>query len=311
MEGKEGCDFKENAKGDATWKCKGGNDHTIARKILKKYFPEYSIPESLKFFTEHGGHCDCEILFNVESAYSTKGDRAMTWLDRVRLAQAAKLTQQEKEDAEQQRLMQEHLAFYDTQAVTRLNEILDNLIGPHEVGRLATTSTKREPYQPHRWTVQSGVYRLGAAFDYPNLLGPEGTVTLRYTFVERDMPQRYVELFNQLAEDGWDYQPEGFRYNPIEWHTVTDWGSLVVAISELDRRYAEAEKAAAAEDARSAKQIAVTPVEESREPMEPSTQSGYDYMKRIIDRLDNRLDLDRQQALVLQFGTYFETDIPF
>lgn len=36
LEGEEGCDFKEDAEGKVTWKCKGGNDKSKAIEILKK-----------------------------------------------------------------------------------------------------------------------------------------------------------------------------------------------------------------------------------------------------------------------------------
>ena len=66
LEGPEGCDFKE--EGGVTWKCSGGLDKSLAEAILKKHFPEVDIEKSMKYFEEHGGMCDCEILFNVEDS---------------------------------------------------------------------------------------------------------------------------------------------------------------------------------------------------------------------------------------------------
>lgn len=69
LEGPEGCNFHESVPGDVSsvqWTCAGGNDKALATKILKGMnFSARDISASLKFFDEHGGHCDCEILFNV------------------------------------------------------------------------------------------------------------------------------------------------------------------------------------------------------------------------------------------------------
>jgi len=64
LAGPEGCDFKKNPDGKATWTCAGGNDRTFAVKILKTM--NMDVKNSLAYFSEHGGHCDCEILFNVQ-----------------------------------------------------------------------------------------------------------------------------------------------------------------------------------------------------------------------------------------------------
>lgn len=66
LEGKEGCDFKEDKDKEITWKCKGGNDKSKAKNILKKYFPDVDITKTIQYFESKGGHCDCEILFNVD-----------------------------------------------------------------------------------------------------------------------------------------------------------------------------------------------------------------------------------------------------
>lgn len=64
LEGPEGCDFQEK-NGEFTWECKGGFDKTKSISILKK-MGGIDVEKSLKFFEENGGHCDCEILFNVD-----------------------------------------------------------------------------------------------------------------------------------------------------------------------------------------------------------------------------------------------------
>ena len=65
LEGSEGCDFWEDEHGKISWTCKGGNDHTFAKKILVAMGEDIDVEESLQYFRDHGGHCDCEILFNV------------------------------------------------------------------------------------------------------------------------------------------------------------------------------------------------------------------------------------------------------
>lgn len=64
LEGAEGCDFKTDENGKITWKCKGGMDKSKARTILET-MENVNIDATLNYFKRHGGHCDCEILFNV------------------------------------------------------------------------------------------------------------------------------------------------------------------------------------------------------------------------------------------------------
>lgn len=66
LEGNEGCDFKED-EGKVIWKCKGGNDKSKAKEILKKMgISEKVMTEFLSLCESHGGYCDCEILINAE-----------------------------------------------------------------------------------------------------------------------------------------------------------------------------------------------------------------------------------------------------
>lgn len=67
LEGSDGCDFKRDEKGEATWRCKGGNDKSLATAILQS-LGDVDVPGSLIYFENNGGHCDCEILFNVKAA---------------------------------------------------------------------------------------------------------------------------------------------------------------------------------------------------------------------------------------------------
>jgi len=64
LAGPEGCDFQKKPDGNTTWTCAGGTDKTFAARILKAMGMDAAA--SLTYFDEHGGHCDCEILFNVQ-----------------------------------------------------------------------------------------------------------------------------------------------------------------------------------------------------------------------------------------------------
>ena len=67
LEGPEGCDFQKDRPDHPgiSWKCKGGHNQDFAKAILST-LPDIDVDASLAYFAEHGGHCDCEILFNVE-----------------------------------------------------------------------------------------------------------------------------------------------------------------------------------------------------------------------------------------------------
>ena len=34
--------------------------------VLREFFPEIDLGNSLKYFRDHGGYCDCEVLMNVD-----------------------------------------------------------------------------------------------------------------------------------------------------------------------------------------------------------------------------------------------------
>jgi hypothetical protein len=40
------------------------NDHRLAEQIMTQ-MGDVDIPGSIEFFEQHGGYCDCEIMFNV------------------------------------------------------------------------------------------------------------------------------------------------------------------------------------------------------------------------------------------------------
>ncbi len=69
LEGPDGCNFRKESPGkgkkeETRWDCGGGSDKSIAERILGD-LGGFNIPRSLEYFDRHGGHCDCEILFNV------------------------------------------------------------------------------------------------------------------------------------------------------------------------------------------------------------------------------------------------------
>lgn len=70
LEGPEGCNFRERLDdngepiaNDIVWDCTG-QDKGHATKILST-MEGIDIVGTLAYFEDHGGYCDCEILFNV------------------------------------------------------------------------------------------------------------------------------------------------------------------------------------------------------------------------------------------------------
>ena len=75
LEGAEGCNFRiEN--GRMTWDCKGSEDKTFAKRILKGMgIPAPHVRNFLEFCEENGGYCDCEIVLNVSEHLPTDRPR--------------------------------------------------------------------------------------------------------------------------------------------------------------------------------------------------------------------------------------------
>ena len=68
LEGKNGCNFRKNNKGEDIWKCKGGQDTSLARKILKEMgIGKAEADAFLKKCESFGGFCDCEVIFNAKT----------------------------------------------------------------------------------------------------------------------------------------------------------------------------------------------------------------------------------------------------
>lgn len=81
LEGPEGCHFQGEYDDEGNlilnsveWECAGGKDKSKAIAILKT-MPDIDVSASLAFFEQHGGYCDCEIVFNVETGYRSGSKR--------------------------------------------------------------------------------------------------------------------------------------------------------------------------------------------------------------------------------------------
>lgn len=46
-------------------RCSGSRNKEFSRSILENHFHSIDIPQSLAFFEDYGGYCDCEVLLNV------------------------------------------------------------------------------------------------------------------------------------------------------------------------------------------------------------------------------------------------------
>lgn len=69
LEGAEGCNFRKEAE-ETKWDCASGSnkEHSIAILRAMGASP-VDIFYSIQYFDSHGGHCDCEILFNIDLPY--------------------------------------------------------------------------------------------------------------------------------------------------------------------------------------------------------------------------------------------------
>jgi hypothetical protein len=62
---------------DEHWRCDGDGDPVFVHRFAKQVMTEMGnidIEGSLAFFHERGGHCDCEILFNIDPSDRGDGD---------------------------------------------------------------------------------------------------------------------------------------------------------------------------------------------------------------------------------------------
>ena len=68
LQGAEGIDARKNGS-EWSWKC--AHNHAHSTKILRAMGCD--VPTSIAFFVQHGGYCDCEVLFNVTTDRPQRG----------------------------------------------------------------------------------------------------------------------------------------------------------------------------------------------------------------------------------------------
>ena len=64
LEGPEGCNFRGEMP-NTTWDCGGGSSLEFSKQILRTFLG-IDVEHTLEYFRANGGHCDCEVLFNVD-----------------------------------------------------------------------------------------------------------------------------------------------------------------------------------------------------------------------------------------------------
>jgi hypothetical protein len=91
LEGPEGCNFHEDEDGEEYWYC--ANDagfnpttpelvHVFSRAVLLKMgLSQEAIAASIEYFREHGGYCDCEVIWNVENSTEAEAAGAFNCVD--------------------------------------------------------------------------------------------------------------------------------------------------------------------------------------------------------------------------------------
>lgn len=67
MRGPEGLRSTPDLWAAFTHVCDNTITRPLARNILLKHFAGVDVEESLLFFADYGGFCDCEIVWNVEA----------------------------------------------------------------------------------------------------------------------------------------------------------------------------------------------------------------------------------------------------
>ena len=72
--GPEGCDFREDDDGEIYWRCSAHTRDQAVAILRDMGITDGDLLGTLDYFDEHGGYCDCEILFNVAS-FASSGDR--------------------------------------------------------------------------------------------------------------------------------------------------------------------------------------------------------------------------------------------
>jgi hypothetical protein len=69
LDGPQGCNFHLAVPDDQNslrWTCVSGKERPLSRRILAEMgLTPMEIEATLSYFSQHGGYCDCEVLFNV------------------------------------------------------------------------------------------------------------------------------------------------------------------------------------------------------------------------------------------------------
>lgn len=79
LAGPEGCNFHEEDDGKIYWDCDGDRfpetTHCRSKRILAAMgFGDAAIEKSLAYFRANGGHCDCEVVFNLDTRPSDEDE---------------------------------------------------------------------------------------------------------------------------------------------------------------------------------------------------------------------------------------------
>ena len=65
LDSPEGCNFREGETGNSTWTCDGTLAMTTAWMQAAGIDPEMNLPR----LRQGGGHCDCEVVFNLRDCW--------------------------------------------------------------------------------------------------------------------------------------------------------------------------------------------------------------------------------------------------
>jgi hypothetical protein len=76
LEGPEGCNFRKIWKWwrrRIVFRCDGNQSKPLTRRVLSAMgFDAPSIEASCRYFEANGGHCDCEVCFNVDVSHDAR-----------------------------------------------------------------------------------------------------------------------------------------------------------------------------------------------------------------------------------------------
>ena len=67
LAGPEACDFRDGPDGSMTWNCSGQTRDQAAAILRDMGANDRELLATLDYFSDHGGYCDCEIVFNIDA----------------------------------------------------------------------------------------------------------------------------------------------------------------------------------------------------------------------------------------------------